>query len=255
MTRFTQPVLLILLIFTTQLVVNCSSDKDPIDEIENSTSWMDDLEKSLGTGTKAKLNNWIAKGLDQTKLKEAFSKSKDKAALLNNLETAQSIYHQRVYIEDWNNIPGIEKSDYVPNGLSNGKTSPWNNPDLDLPAVEAANFVDATATELPAGTKIYRVTGGNPAGGYWTKEIPKSVGDVIGGTAVQPAWNNFSKFYRYEVPQAKTLKVWQGTTARQPIATGIINPHLPGKAIQLFIPAAVRDDAFKQLVEVIPLPW
>ncbi len=43
---------------------------------------MDDLEKSLGTGTKAKLNNWIAKGLDQTKLKEAFSKSKDKAALL-----------------------------------------------------------------------------------------------------------------------------------------------------------------------------
>ncbi|MNS86336.1 hypothetical protein D3C72_1202370 [compost metagenome] len=57
------------------------------------------------------------------------------------------------------------------------------------------------------------------------------------------------------MPQAKTLKVWQGTTARQPIAAGVINPHLPGKAIQLFIPAAVRDDAFKQLVQEIPLPW
>lgn len=257
MTRFTQKMMLILLIFTSQLVINCSSDNDPInEEIENPTGWMDDLERSLGSGTKAKLNNWVEKGLDNTKLKEAFSKTSDKAGLMTKLETAISIYHQRVHIEDWNNIPGIAKSDYKSNGLLAGINHPdWNDPALDLPAIEAANFVDATATVLPSGTKIYRVTGGNPAGGYWTKEKPKSVGAVIGGTAVQPAWNDFSKCYEYEVPQKQTLKVWQGITAKQPIATGVINPHLPGGELQLFIPPAVRDDAFKKLVIQIPLSW
>jgi hypothetical protein len=171
MTRFTQKMMLVLLIFTSQLVINCSSDNDPInEEIENSTTWMDELETSIGAGTKAKLNEWIEKGLDKTKLKEAFSKTSDKAGLMTKLETSISVYHQRVHIEDWNNIPGIAKSDYKPNGLAAGISNPdWNNPALDLPAVEAANFVDATATVLPAGTKIYRVTGGNPAGGYWKK--------------------------------------------------------------------------------------
>lgn len=117
------------------------------------------------------------------------------------------------------------------------------------------NFVNATAVELPAGTKIYRVTGGNPSGSYWTIQKPNSVGDVIGGTAVQPVWNDFSKIYVYEVPQGQTLKVWQGTTARQPIAQGINNPHLPGGEQQLFIPEVVRDNAFKNLVQEITLPW
>lgn len=257
MIRFTQKMMLILLIFTSQLLINCSSDKDPInEEIENSTSWMDDLEKSIGTGTKAKLNDWIEQGLDNTKLKEAFSKASDKKDLMTKLETSISIYHQRVHIEDWNNIPGIAKFDFKSNGLTTGISNPeWNNIALDLPAIEAANFVDATATVLPAGTKIYRVTGGNPAGGYWTKEKPKSVGAVIGGTAVQPAWNDFSKCYEYQVPQKETLKVWQGTTARQPIATGVINPHLPGGDLQLFIPPVVRDDNFKKLVIQVPLAW
>lgn len=257
MTRFPQKMMLILLIFTSQLVINCSSNDDSLnEEIENSTTWMDDLETSLGTGTKAKLNNWIDKGLDKTKLKEAFSITSDKAGLMTKLETSISVYHQRVHIADWNNIPGIAKSDFKPNGLSAGiSNSEWNNPALDLPAVEAANFVDAVATVLPAGTKIYRVTGGNPAGGYWTREKPSSVGAVIGGTAVQPAWNDFSKCYAYEVPQQQTLKVWQGITARQPIAAGIINPHLPGGDLQLFLPPVVRDDAFKKLVLQISLGW
>lgn len=257
MTRFTQKMMLILLIFSSQLVVNCSSDDDSINEvIENSTIWMDDLESSLGTGTKAKLNSWIDKGLNSTKLKDAFSKSNDKSGLMTNLESAISIYHQRVFIEDWDNIPGIAKFDYKSNGLSSGITNPdWNNPDLDLPAIEAANFVDAAATVLPAGTKIYRVTGGNPAGGYWTREKPSSIGAVIGGTAVQPAWNDFSKCYEYEVPKELTLKVWQGITARQSIAMGVINPHLPGGDVQLFLPPVVRDEAFKKLVIQTALLW
>ncbi|MDR2271076.1 MAG: hypothetical protein LBF27_09260 [Sphingobacterium sp.] len=255
--KFFRVVLFISLISTTYFISSCSSNDDLINqEVENSTAWMNDLESALGAGTKSKLNDWIEKGLSQVKLKEAFGKTENKAELFKNLETAQSIYHQRVYILDWDNIPGIAKSDYIANGMTEGKKSAeWNDPALDLPTIEAANFVNAEAKELPAGTKIYRVTGGNPAGGYWTKKQPSSIGSVIGGTAVQPAWNNFSKFYVYTVPQQKALKVWEGVTARQPIAQGIINPHLPGGEIQLFLPLAVRDEAFKKLVQEIQLPW
>ncbi|GLU50807.1 hypothetical protein [Dyadobacter frigoris] len=219
-------------------------------------AWLNNLETLLGQGTKSTVEGWIDAGLDDEKTKEAFDKSGDKAALFNSLKTAISIYDQRVYIEDWDHIPGIEKGNYVANGLKSGvSNASWANPDLDLSASDAANFADAKADELSAGTKIYRVTGGNPAGGYWTAQIPASVGDVIGGTAVRPAWNNFSKFYVYEVPAGQTLKVWRGTTAAQQIADGVINPFLPGKAEQIFIPFVVRDATFKTLVKEIPLPW
>jgi hypothetical protein len=81
------------------------------------------------------------------------------------------------------------------------------------------------------------------------------VREVIGGTAVQPAWNDFSKIYVYEVPSGHTLKVWQGTTAKQPIADGILNPHLPGGDQQIFIPQILRDPNFSNAVTQIPLPW
>jgi hypothetical protein len=144
----------------------------------------------------------------------------------------------------------------VPNGLNSGKTNAaWNNSDLDLSFDEARNFVNASPVELPEGTKLYRVTGGNPAGGYWTLEKPNSLADVIGGTAVQPEWNSFEKLYVYEVPSGQTLKVWKGMTARQPIATGVLNPHLPGGADQIFIPQIVRNESFKSLINQISLPW
>ncbi|MCE7042657.1 hypothetical protein [Dyadobacter sp. CY312] len=219
-------------------------------------AWLNDLETLLGQGTKSTVEGWIDAGLDEEKTKEAFAKSGNKANLFNSLETAVSVYDQRVYIEDWDNIPGIEKGNYVANGLKSAVSHPaWASTDLDLSASDAANFVDAKADELPAGTKIYRITGGNPAGGYWTAQIPASVGDVIGGTAVRPAWNNFSKFYVYEVPVGQTLKVWRGTTAAQQIADDVINPFLPGTAEQIFIPFVVRDATFKTLVTEIPLPW
>jgi hypothetical protein len=176
--------------------------------------------------------------------------------LFNRLETSKSIYHQRIHIADWDNIPGISKSNYVSNGLNAGKSYPaWNNSALNLPAIEAANFTNVIAKELPAGTIIYRVTGGNKAGAYWTLQKPNTLGEVIGGTAVQPEWNSFQKMYMYEVPQGETLKVWQGTAAKQPIAQGIINPHLPGGSQQLFIPDILRNNSFEILIQQTPLPW
>ena len=35
----------------------------------------------------------------------------------------------------------------------------------------------------------------------------------------------------------------------------VVNPHLPGGDQQLFIPDAVRDNAFKNLVQQTTLPW
>ena len=129
------------------------------------------------------------------------------------------------------------------------------NPALDLPEIDAANFVNAQPFEIPPGTKIYRVTGGNPSGAYWTIQKPSSIGDVIGGTAVQPGWNDFSKMYEYVVPQGQTLKVWKGTTARQRITTDVINPHLPGGETQLYLPEIIRDNNFINLVKQTALPW
>lgn len=219
-------------------------------------TWLNDLETLLGPETKSTVEGWIGAGLDEEKTKGAFAKSGNKADLFNSLKTAVSIYDQRVYIEDWDRIPGIEKGNYAANGLTSGVSHPaWASSDLDLSASDAANFSDARPDELVAGTKIYRVTGGNPAGGYWTAQIPASVGEVIGGTAVRPAWNNFSKLYVYEVPVGQTLKVWRGTTAAQQIADHVTNPFLPGKAEQIFIPFVVRDATFKTLVKEIPLLW
>jgi hypothetical protein len=131
----------------------------------------------------------------------------------------------------------------------------WNDPELDLPSGEAANFVSVQPQILVPGTKIYRVTGGNKAGGYWTIQKPNNLSQVIGGTAVRPEWNDFSKIYVYEVPQGPGLKVWQGPAARQRLADGIDNPHLPGGEVQIFIPQKLRDSQFISAVNQIEMPW
>lgn len=203
----------------------------------------------------ANLSKWLDNGLDEAKLTKAFDDAPDGVAFYNKLDNAKSHYHQQVYIKDFDNIPGVQKTNYTSNGLTSGKSnSSWNNPDLDLPASEAANFTNAVAKDLPAGTKIYRVTGGNPAGGYWTKQIPNDVGDVIGGTAVRPEWNSFEKFYEFEVPPGG-LKIWEGGTARQRVTDGVDDYILPGGDQQIFVPQVLRDQNFANAVNEIPLPW
>jgi hypothetical protein len=203
----------------------------------------------------SKISQWLDNNLDRVKLTKTFDDAPDGIALYNNLNQAKSIYHQRVYIKDYLNIPGVQKANYTSNGLTVGKSNPsWNNPDLDLPLSEAKNFTDAAAKDLPEGTKIYRVTGGNPYGAYWTKQVPNDVGDVIGGTAVRPEWNSFEKFYVFTVPSGG-LKVWEGGTARQRVADGVNGYILPGGAPQIFVPQVLRDQNFASSVNEIPLPW
>lgn len=233
------------------ILQNQSENQHTID-----TAWLHQLDSALGEGSSGKAQAWISVGLSAEKLRITFQNSADWKSLFAQLEGAKSVYHQRVIVSDWAHIPGIDTGTYVPNGLKTGLNhAPWNNAALDLPAIEAANFVEAEALELKAGSKIYRVTGGNPAGAYWTLAKPDSVCEVIGGTAVQPAWNNFSKMYVYEVPADSTLKVWQGRAAAQPIEKGVSKPHLGGGLPQLFIPSAMRGAAFKNAIKEISLPW
>jgi len=102
--------------------------------------------------------------------------------------------------------------------------------------------------------KVLVLVGGNPAGGYWTKQIPNNVGDVIGGTAVRPELNSFEKFYEFEVPPGG-LKIWEGGTARQRVTDGVDDYILPGGDQQIFIPQVLRDQNFANTVNEIPLPW
>ena len=218
--------------------------------------WLNDLEGLLGAGTKAKIIKWINEGLDPKKIEKAFFDSKDMEALFANLENAKSVYHQRVYVKDYDNIPGIIKTPFKENGLSSKLTHPgWNDQSLDLLEQEAKTFVWAVPDDLPAGTKLYRVTDGNSSGGYWTLVKPTKLSEVVGGTAVRPEWNNFQRIYEYEVPSGNSLKVWRGPAAAQKISEGIMNPHLPGGLEQIFIPAKLRTSAFKNHIKELSIPW
>lgn len=172
----------------------------------------------------------------------------------NALNTAKSIYHQRVLVNDRvDEIPGIATGMFVANGLPATEidATPYDD-QLNLPASEAPNFVGVRDTVLRKGTVLYRVIGGAgsyPTGGYWVLDKPAGYADVIGGTAVQPAWNAFEVMVEYTIPAGDTMKVWKGLAARQPVA-GTENMyydrymqqyHLEGGLEQIFVPNVYRD--------------
>lgn len=80
---------------------------------------------------------------------------------------------------------------------------------------------------------------------------------MIGGTAVQPEWNDFQYIYEYVVPEGKTIKTWKGKAARQQVSdTSPGNYHLPGGDEQLFIKYIDQQDPnFKSLVKSIKAEW
>jgi len=172
------------------------------------------------------------------------------------LNNPNSIDHVRSLVGDFEKIPGISLSKYTPNGLPKLTIEPprtWANPLLDLPANHAPNFTQATAKTLSPGQKIYRVIGDvqNPAGGYWTYELPMSKADVFGGTAVRPEWNNPTKYVEYTVPEGG-LKVWDGPAASQRLLDGIDDVSLSGGAFQIYVPEPYRQigNAFDNLITI-----
>jgi hypothetical protein len=176
------------------------------------------------------------------------------------LDNPKSIDHVRSLAGDFENIPGINLSPYVPNSLPNvdiPAPGTWADPLLHLPGNAAETFTGATATTLSPGQKIYRVLGDGqaPDGGYWTYQLPSSKAELYGGTAVRPEWNAATHYVEYTVPSGG-LKVWSGATARQPILKGVDEVNLPGGDSQLFIPDPYRQigNEFENL-PLNPMNW
>ena len=229
---------------------SCKKESTNIDP----TAWVNSLDTTVNADAKAKIKTWItADGLSTTKLQSAFALYTTAGEFYKIMSTAKSIYHQRVLIDDnVSAIPGISTSVFVANGLPRTliAASPANT-NLDLPASEAPNFVNATYISLTTGQKIYRVIGGSgsfPTGSYWVETKPTQYSEIIGGTAVQPEWNGFNEIVEYTVPSSG-LKVWKGKAATQPIASApnkfvtayATKYQLAGGADQLYIPNVYRD--------------
>ena len=165
------------------------------------------------------LVKWIDGGIEKQKLIEGIARSNSKQNLFDELSTAKSKLHAQVLIKDYDNIPGVVKGRYTPNGSSIAdkvaKPNDWPN-DVDIPVGVLDRFTGKIEPfELKPGDKIYRVSSINGSSGpYWTRTKPSGIADVIGGNAVQPRWNDLEFVYEYTVPEGKTIKTWKGKTAR-----------------------------------------
>ncbi|WP_340201823.1 fibronectin type III domain-containing protein [Ascidiimonas sp. W6] len=193
------------------------------------------------------LREAMLKGVDRDKLAEAIGKSRSKQKLMDEIADAESYYHILVIIKDYDNIPGVARGRYSSNSSSISDKSilpnGWDSA-YDLPTDKVKTFSGTIdAIELTAGQKIYRVHPPNGAGGpYWTLQKPRTLEEVIGGTAVRPEWNNFEYLSEYNVPQGVTIRAWKGKAAKQAVSDVPSNYHLPGGDAQLFIGYINRQD-------------
>lgn len=229
---------------------SCSKNDAPAP----ASDWIDQLDNTIDSGEKAQLRAWIEEGLSSSRMEATVKLYTHDSDFYNALNTAKSIYHQRVLVNDRvDEIPGITTGMFVANGLPSKEVdaTPFDD-QLNLPPSEAPNFVSVKDTVLRKGAVLYRVIGGAgsyPTGGYWVLDKPTGYADVIGGTAVQPEWNAFEVMVEYTIPEGDTMKVWKGVAASQPVA-GAENKyydsymqeyHLEGGLVQIFIPNVYRD--------------
>ncbi len=231
-------------------------------------AWLDDLETLMGPAADVRTHvaTWVAGGLSEKKLASALNSGVGKRLIFERLrDVKKGVFQQRVVIDDYDNIPGVDKKPCLPNGLPPiaipASNFGVNDPAFDLPLRNAPTFTDCVSLgEVKPGEKLFRVTS-DPAndafartGGYWTRTLPANLAEVIGGTAVMPEWNNFQRVYEFTAPPytdavAKEPKfyVWEGPTAAQPVSgeyqDKIDNGYsLAGGAPQVFVPNKLSRD-------------
>lgn len=244
---------IVFLLFLSALLSFGASCKKATQVDPDPTAWVDQLDTSVNASAKAKIRTWIAEGLSSTKMESAFKLYTTGGEFYKILDASKSIFHRRVLIDDGvESIPGITLGAFASNGLPRTliAATPANT-NLDLPASEAPNFVNASNITLAKGQKIYRVIGGSgsfPTGSYWVESKPTNYAEIIGGTAVQPEWNGFNEIVEYTVPD-DGMKVWKGKAAAQPIASApnkfvtayAAKYKLAGGIDQLYVPNVYRD--------------
>ena len=239
-------------------------------------AWLDDLETLMGPAADVRtvVATWVTGGLSEKKLVSALRGAVDKRLVFERLvkaEIEKGIHQQRIYVDDYSNVPGVSKQAYNGgNSLAKSKllandflshseqamlaqTGKYgnNNEALDLPDYRTATFTGgAKLIKLPPGTPLFRVTDpGGEGGPWWTLEKPKDLAEVIGGTAVMPEWNGFGKVVTASVPDdGEPFYVWFGPAASQPVSLVCEEKKengysLAGGTEQVFLPAIVKDRA------------
>lgn len=104
----------------------------------------------------------------------------------------------------------------------------------DLPAKETPNFQSAQPVDLPPGTTLYRVIddNSNPAGSYWTPNLPADEASWRSQSAVKPEWNSDGKVAVATVPAGGT-KAWMGPASSQgALAGGGSQVYVPPSTLQ-----------------------
>ncbi len=212
---------------------------------------------TLPAGAKDSTVKWIAHGLSKRYLYDPLSVPSTRSEIYQQLVGAKSVYQQRILVRDYKHVPGLTREPYTANNLAQkemlASSYGVNDPRYNLPDYRTATFADtAILTMIPGGTVLYRVTdAGGEGGGFWTIGPPKGLKSVIGGTAVMPEWNGFSKVVAYTVP-ANGMYAWKGKAAAQQISTvpqfQSSEYELAGEGIQLFINDFLRDAAFKAAI-------
>ncbi len=217
----------------------------------------DTIFSSLPVGAKDSTLKWISNGLSQPYLYNALSTPSTRTVIYQQLIGAKSVYHQRILVKDYKHVPGLTHHSFQANNLPKKELLAINygvnDTRYNLQDYRTTTFTDtAILTKIPGGTILYRVTDkGGEAGGFWTLDPPKQLKSVIGGTAVMPEWNGFTRVYSYTVP-ADGIYAWKGKAAAQQIS---MDPQfqsseyeLAGEGVQLFINEFLRDETFKAAI-------
>jgi hypothetical protein len=220
--------------------------------------WLDTLVEQLNAGPDARkaVGKWLASGINEDKLRAAMQRPDFHQTFIRLAVASKGVYQQHVILDDYDAVPGVSKQLYAKNALPFAPIAASNfgvdDKDLDLPAGNAETFTgSAKLVKLQAGEKLYRVAS-DPAtdpygrtGGYWTRTPPTGLGEVVGGTAVMPEWNNYQQVYEFTVPDpgpgVPDYYAWEGPAANQPVSghypEKITNGHcLAGGDNQLFLP-------------------
>jgi hypothetical protein len=186
-----------------------------------------------GPDARKTVNKWLASGLNEDKLRAAMQRPDFQQPVIRLAVADKGLYQQHVILDDYDAIPGVSNQPYVRNSLPKKQipASSFGVPDteLDLPADKAETFTDsAKLVKLNSGEKLYRVANDpttdpyGRTGGYWTRTPPAGLGEVVGGTAVMPEWNNYQQVYEFTVPDpgpdVPDYHAWEGPAASQPVS-------------------------------------
>jgi hypothetical protein len=229
---------------------------------------------NAGPDVRKTVGKWLASGLSEDKLKAAMQQPdfQQTFTFIRLAVADKGLYQQHVILDDYAAVPGVSQQPYLPNSLPKKVVAAHDfgvdDADLDLPADKAQTFTgSAQLVKLKPGDKLYRIAN-DPAtdpygrtGGYWTRTPPAELGEVVGGTAVMPEWNNYQQVYEFTVPDpgpdVPDYHAWEGPAAAQPVSGYYKekenNGHsLAGGDNQLFLPnkLAWSDDFSKHITEV-----